>query len=184
MAEATPIRKPSEADVPVGLELHHEITLFLYREARLLDEERYREWLALLTRDVHYWIPFRENRFRKDRRPPPTPETSASLFNEGYDDLEDRVRRFETGMVWSEDPPPRLNRMVTNVEVFSTASREELSVMSNVAVYRSRRQDEEVWYAAKRQDLLRREAGVWKLARRHVFLSHHVILDENLAVLF
>lgn len=184
MSEATPIRKPGEADVPVGLELHHEITLFLYREARLLDEERYREWLALVTRDVHYWIPFRENRFRKDRRPPPTPETSASLFNDGYDDLEDRLKRSETGMVWSEDPPPRLNRIVTNVEVFTTEHAGELSVLSNVAIYRNRRQDEEIWYTGKRKDLLRREDGGWKLARRHVFLSHHVLLDENLSILF
>ena len=101
MAEATAIRPKVEAGSPVPLETYHEVTLFLYREARILDEERYREWFGLLTRDIHYWIPFRENRFRKDKRPEPRPETSANLYNEDYDDLEDRVKRFETGLVWS-----------------------------------------------------------------------------------
>jgi 3-phenylpropionate/cinnamic acid dioxygenase small subunit len=31
------------------------VTRFLYREARLLDERRFREWLALLTDDLRYW---------------------------------------------------------------------------------------------------------------------------------
>lgn len=184
MAAPTPIRKTAEPGVPVSMELHHEITMHLYREARLLDEERYREWFETLTRDIHYWVPFQENRFRKDRRPAPTPETSHNLFNESWDDLEDRVKRSETGMVWSDDPPPRFNRMVTNVEVFSTEHPDELAVLSNVAIYRNRRQDEEIWYTAKRKDLLRRESGAWKLARRHVALRHHVLLDENVSVLF
>ena len=184
MADVIPLRSAPETGLPVSLETHHEVTLFLYRDARLLDEERYREWLSTLTRDIHYWIPFRENRFRKDRRPEPTPETSSSLYNEDYEDLEDRVKRSETGLVWSDDPPPRFCRLVNNVEAFATARSDELAVLSNVSVYRNRRQDEEIWYNAKRRDLLRLVDGRWLLARRHVFLSHHVLLDENLSVLF
>ena len=30
---------------------------FVYREARLLDEMRYDEWLALFTEDGYYWMP-------------------------------------------------------------------------------------------------------------------------------
>lgn len=169
---------------PVSLELHHEITMFLYREARLLDEERYREWLGLITPDVHYWIPFRENRYRKDRRPEPGPEEAASLYNDTYDDLEDRVKRSETGLVWSEDPKPRVSRSITNIEVEHADVPDELDVYSNIELYRSRRQDEEIWYNGKRRDRLRRVSGAWKLARRHVFLNHHVLLDENVSVLF
>ena len=29
---------------------------FLYREARLLDERRFHDWLGLFTDDVHYWM--------------------------------------------------------------------------------------------------------------------------------
>lgn len=34
-----------------------EIGRFLYHEARLLDEKRWDEWLALFTEDAHYWVP-------------------------------------------------------------------------------------------------------------------------------
>ncbi len=34
-----------------------DIARFLYREARLLDEKRWDEWLALLTGDALYWVP-------------------------------------------------------------------------------------------------------------------------------
>ena len=44
--------------------------LFLYREARLLDERRFREWLALLTDDVRYWMAGRSN---------PYPQVSKAL---------------------------------------------------------------------------------------------------------
>lgn len=184
MAEVTPIRRDTSDDRAVSLDVHYEVSRFLHREARLLDEERYRDWLAMLTRDIHYWIPFRQNRFRKDKRPAPTPETSANVFNDDYDELEDRVRRFETGQVWSEDPAPRMNRLVTNIEAEFSERDDELEVFSNIALYRNRRLDEEIWFTGKRRDLLRRVDGCWRLARRHVFLSHHVLLDENISMLF
>ena len=41
--------------------LAQEIAEFLYREAELLDERRYEEWLALLADDIRYWMPMRRN---------------------------------------------------------------------------------------------------------------------------
>jgi 3-phenylpropionate/cinnamic acid dioxygenase small subunit len=73
---------------------------------------------------------------------------------------------------------------VSNVEVLTTEQPDEVEVLSNVAIYRNRRQDEEIWYTGKRRDRLRRCGSGWNLARRHVFLSHHVLLDENVSVLF
>ena len=35
----------------------HQIETFLYREARLMDEHAYDEWLALWTDDALYWVP-------------------------------------------------------------------------------------------------------------------------------
>ena len=34
-----------------------DIEKFLFREARLMDEHRYDEWLALWTGDAVYWVP-------------------------------------------------------------------------------------------------------------------------------
>ena len=36
---------------------HRAVAAFLYREARLADEARYAEWLALWTEDGVYWVP-------------------------------------------------------------------------------------------------------------------------------
>ena len=38
-------------------EVVHEVQQFLFFEARLLDEERYEEWLGLMTPDIRYWMP-------------------------------------------------------------------------------------------------------------------------------
>jgi 3-phenylpropionate/cinnamic acid dioxygenase small subunit len=40
-----------------------EVEQFLYREARLLDERRFHEWLELFTEDVRYWMAGRRNRY-------------------------------------------------------------------------------------------------------------------------
>ena len=41
--------------------LKQEIEEFLYREAELLDERRYEEWLDLFTEDTHYFMPMCRN---------------------------------------------------------------------------------------------------------------------------
>ena len=33
---------------------------FLYHEARLLDEQRYEEWLELFSDDATYWVPLEQ----------------------------------------------------------------------------------------------------------------------------
>lgn len=174
----------SEGGWADAIRLHHEIQLWLYREARLLDGERFQDWLSMLAPEVHYWLPLRENRFRRDRRPAPTPSTSASVFNDDFEDLALRIKRFETGLVWSEDPAPRVCRTVTNVEIADGNADEGLHVYSNVSILRSRRQDEEVTFTAKRDDRFRRIDGEWKLAQRHIFATHHVFLDENVSLFF
>ena len=41
---------------------------FLYREARLLDERRFHEWLAHFTDDVRYWMSSRSTRYPKSSK--------------------------------------------------------------------------------------------------------------------
>ncbi|HIC29718.1 MAG TPA: hypothetical protein EYO85_09835 [Rhodospirillales bacterium] len=40
-----------------------QVEQFLYREARLLDNRQFHQWLELLTDDIRYWIPMRSNRY-------------------------------------------------------------------------------------------------------------------------
>ena len=48
--------------------LIREIEQFLYREARLLDDRRFRDWLELFTDDVRYWMASRTNRYPKSSK--------------------------------------------------------------------------------------------------------------------
>jgi len=45
-----------------------EIEQFVYREARLLDQRRFHEWIELLTDDVHYWMLVRTSRYHRGGR--------------------------------------------------------------------------------------------------------------------
>jgi benzoate/toluate 1,2-dioxygenase subunit beta len=51
-----------------------EIEQFLYKEARLLDTQKFEEWLDLFTEDACYWVPAG----RDDIDRPPTCPSSTT----------------------------------------------------------------------------------------------------------
>ncbi|TBH16546.1 aromatic-ring-hydroxylating dioxygenase subunit beta [Thermus thermamylovorans] len=170
------------------MDLTREILDFLYREAELLDEGRYREWLSLLTEDIVYQVPVRLTR----ERPPQGGYGGVSerMFHldEDRTSLEMRVARLETGFAWAEDPPSRLRHFVTNVRVEDPQAKDlgpEAVVRSNLLIFRSRwDQPEFTFISAARQDVLRKEEGSWKLARRLVILDHSTLPTHNLSFFF
>lgn len=169
------------AGAPVSRDLFHDIEQLLYREARCLDEERYRDWLEMLTEDVHYWMPLNENRFRRDRRPE-LGEHDVAIYNERRRDLEMRIVRFESRMVWTEDPPNRTRHLITNVEANWIEPPSEVEALSNFTVYRNRRETDSAVLVGSRIDRLRNVDGQWKICRRKIMLAQNVVLDKNLGV--
>lgn len=165
--------------------LHREVEAFLYAEAELLDERRYEDWLALFTDDARYWMPIRRN------VPPDTPEreftregVDVNWFDEGKDTLSRRVAQIRTGVHWAEEPPSRLCHMITNVQILRAAppgpAPRELAVKSRFLVYRNRVETETDLLVGKREDLLRRLDGRWRIARRRIVLDQSVLLVKNL----
>jgi 3-phenylpropionate/cinnamic acid dioxygenase small subunit len=167
---------------------------FLYREARLLDERRFHEWLELLTDDVRYWMPVRTNRYPKaskaivildpDRYTEKDlgQEDDLAIFDETKETLGRRIARLETGMAWAEDPPSRTRHIVCNIEVEPGDTTSELKVFSNFLVYRSRSETEQDFYIGARQDILRQVNGAWQLARRTIILDQNVLLAKNVSI--
>src|SRR5216684_5805998 len=95
--------------------LGQEIADFLYREAELLDERRYEEWLALLADDIRYWMPMRRNvKFGDNEREFTREGTDIAWFDEGKDTLTRRVRQIQTGIHWAEEPQSRIAHLVSN----------------------------------------------------------------------
>lgn len=159
-------------------ELVQEVQQFLYVEAMLLDEGRYRDWLALLADDVRYVMPTRPTG-RGD-----WPAPALAYLDEDRKGLELRVERLETGMGWAEVPPSRTQRLVTNVMVTGERGGGELDVRSGFLLYRSRLETEVELFCGHRDDVLRRVATGLRLARRTVVLAANVLPGKNLSVFF
>jgi phthalate 3,4-dioxygenase beta subunit len=172
MLELTPVR--------YGSEVYADVLDFVYREAELLDDRLHREWLGLLTADIRYVMPVRVTS-------PHSLSDSALEDMEHFDEdrysLEKRVSRFETEHAWAEDPPSRTRRFVTNVRCWRGASEDELVVVSNLLLFRSRGDihDHDL-LSARRNDTLRREHDGLKLARREILVDESVLRTQNLAV--
>ncbi len=166
--------------------LKEEIEQFLYREAELLDERRYEEWLDLFTDDAHYFMPMRRNvPHDEPEREFTRPGLDVNWFDEGKDTLSRRVKQILTGIHWAEEPPSRVCHMISNVQVLTgTLGDGELTVKSRFLVYRNRVETETDFLVGKREDVLRRVNSGWQIARRKIVLDQNVLLAKNLTVFF
>jgi 3-phenylpropionate/cinnamic acid dioxygenase small subunit len=169
--------------------LKQEIEDFLYREADLLDERHYDEWLALLAEDVRYWMPMRRNVKVDDLGREFTREgRDISWFDEGKETLTRRVRQIQTGIHWAEEPVSRISHLISNIQLVevnpSAADPAEVSVRCRFLVYRNRVETETDILVGKREDLLRRAGEGWQIARRKILLDQNVLLSKNLTFFF
>jgi 3-phenylpropionate/cinnamic acid dioxygenase small subunit len=173
-----------------------DVERFLYREARLLDERRFHEWLDLLTDDVRYWMAGRSTRYPRSSKaiagsnPQRRAESDGTvteelaILDETKATLAGRIARLDTGMAWAEDPPSRTRHLITNIEVEPGDTASELRVHCNFVVYRTRAETEQDFYIGARQDILRSVDGGWKIAHRKLVLDQNVLLPKNVSVFF
>ena len=164
--------------------LKQEIEDLLYREAELLDERRYEEWLDLFTEDARYFMPMRRNVPADEGERESTREgVDVNWFDEGKDTLTRRVKQIRTGIHWAEQPPSRICHMVSNVQILE-ATADEVSVKSRFLLYRNRVETETDFLVGKREDRWRRVNGDWRIARRKIILDQNVLLAKNLTFFF
>ena len=181
----------SDADARIArLLLSQEIAEFLYREAELLDERRYDDWLALLADDIRYWMPMRRNiKYGEEEREFTRERQDVAWFDEGKDTLVRRVKQIQTGIHWAEEPVSRISHLVTNVQLVeatpSVAEPQEVTVRCRFLIYRNRVETETDILVGKREDVLRREGDdEWVIARRKILLDQNVLLSKNLTFFF
>jgi len=99
-----------------------ECRALLEREARLLDQSRFEDWLALYAEQCIVWVPAAETAG--------DPRREVAVYFDDRRRLEDRIFRLRTGKAWSQVPASRTVRMVSNVEVFKAGER--MMVRSNL----------------------------------------------------
>src|SRR5437660_63030 len=100
--------------------------MLLEREARLLDQLRYEDWLALYTAHCIYWVPSTPNAG--------DPRREIAVMFDDRRRLEDRIFRLRTGFAWSQAPASRTVRLITNVEAFATARDDVRMLRSNFLI--------------------------------------------------
>jgi 3-phenylpropionate/cinnamic acid dioxygenase small subunit len=170
--------------------LQQEIADFLYSEAELLDERRFKEWLDLLADDLSYFMPVRRNvKFgQQDAHENTVPGQGISWFDEDKWTLTKRVEQILTGVHFAEEPLSRVTHMVSNVRLLEalpdTETAEEVTVGSRFLVYQNRQEYETYFFVGKRTDALRRSGDSWKIAKRTIVLDQNVLLAKNLTVFF
>jgi 3-phenylpropionate/cinnamic acid dioxygenase small subunit len=135
--------------------------LLLEREARLLDQLRYADWLAMYASECIYWVPSTPNAG--------DPRREIAIMFDDRRRLEDRIYRMCTGFAWSQAPASRTVRLITNVEVFATTRDDARMLRSNFLI-------SEFWGDETRQlsgwaghRLVRDDSG-WKIQAKQVNL--------------
>jgi 3-phenylpropionate/cinnamic acid dioxygenase small subunit len=160
----------SEADYRAVVE-------FIYREARLADEARYAEWLALWTDDAVYWVPA-----TTDLAADPDKHLSHIYDNRGR--LETRIKLLQTGHRYSQEPASPMRRLIANIEVAS-AENGELVAESNFALAELAIQAkrEMHWWVGRTTHRLRRAGGDLRMCRKKVVLVNAAEPLPNLSFL-
>jgi 3-phenylpropionate/cinnamic acid dioxygenase small subunit len=170
--------------------LKADIEDFLYAEAELLDDRKFREWLDLLTEDISYFMPIRRNvKFGQQADRENTRQGEGiSWFDEDKWTLSKRVDQILTGVHYAEEPLSRVCHLVTNVQIRrvepSLDHPREVDAGCRFLVYQNRVEYETYTFVGKRTDRLRKTAQGWKIAKREIILDQNVLLAKNLSTFF
>ncbi len=171
--------------------LKDELSEFLHREADLLDERQFDEWLELLADDLVYVMPLRLNVSFSDydSRSSTTPGDETCWFDEGKTTLKKRVEQIKTGTHWAEEPFSRVSHIVSNIRILARRAEsdkpEEVDIGCRFIVYRNRVEAETDFFVGRRNDTLRRNGdGSWLICHRRLLLDQNVLLAKNLTLLF
>lgn len=143
----------------VPLELWHQVQQFLFHEARLLDERRFDEWLALYAPDAEYWVPYAWEQA--------SPKDHVSLFYETVTLLRMRVDRLGRELSPLDMPKARVNHFLSNLTVEPTAS--DLTARAYL-LYAEYRREEQRWFAGRGSWRLRAEGESFRIVAKRVDL--------------
>lgn len=140
----------------------------LAREARLLDQNRLDDWVAMYARECVYWVPATPN------GGDPRREIAVS-----FDDrrrMEDRVFRLKNDFAWSQRPQSRTARIVSNVAVFTGPDADSLMVRSTFLTSEFQAGSKRV-YTGWNGHWIRRADDGWEIVAKQVNL---IDCDQNL----
>lgn len=115
------------------------LAAFVYREARLIDEQRFDDWLALFAEDGRYWMPLEHG--QTERR------LAASLMDEDLFLLRVRVERLRGNRTYSQKPRSRCHHLLQQPQIEQADAAANHYVVWTPMHYVETRQDRQDLYA-------------------------------------
>ena len=148
-----------------------EVELFLFKEAQLADEHRYKEWFALWADELLYWAPCNSDDSAVGRK--------IALINDNRAELDERLYRLSTKHAHAQNPKSRLTRVVGNVvlEEWDPAKGGKVSSRFNLTEVRNNRQ---LTFAGRQTHILERRDDELRMREKHIYLANNDIAMPNL----
>ena len=169
----------------LGPQLQWDVEQFLYGEAALLDDGQFEQWLGLFTPDIQYFMPLVTDRLRRHNRRPTSGEHDVKIYDDDHAMLATRVRRLMMPTCWSEDPPTRSRRIISNVRINEGDRVGELRVESKFIITLCRQDNPADFFSGMREDVLRREGdGTFRIASRKIVGDQAVLPMSATTVFF
>ena len=168
---ATDVARPLE----LSLQAERGVERFLYLEARLLDERRLTDWLALWTTDGMYWIPREHGQA--------SPYDHVSIAWEDAMLREVRVGRLMHARNWSQRPPTRTARLLANIMIDGETAAGDLVVRAAFHLTEWRSTDVQQTLAGTCTYKLRAaDDGGWRLRMKRVDLVNCDAMLPNIEI--
>jgi 3-phenylpropionate/cinnamic acid dioxygenase small subunit len=139
-----------------------EIIDFVIHEARLLDQHRFEEWLALYADDAYYWMPLEWGQT--------DPKLVGSLMYEDKLLLQIRVERLKGNRTFSQKPKSRCHHVLQTPQIDSRDDAKGEYVTWTPMHYIETRHDDQQLYAAWATHTLALVDGVLKIRLKRVDL--------------
>lgn len=139
-----------------------DLVRFVYREARLLDEMEFEQWLSLFAEDGHYWMP---GEWRQT-----DPRLQASLMYEDMLLLRIRVERLSGARTFSQKPRSRCQHVLQAPQVDEMDHAANRYLTYTPFHYVETRGDERESYAGWARHELKLVDGVLKIKLKRVDL--------------
>src|SRR5258706_7714348 len=147
---------------------------FLFHEARLLDTQRYEEWLQLFTEDATYWVPLEQG--QKD------PYQTSSIIHDDRTLLELRVKQIRHPRAHARNPLARTVHQVSNVMPLEKSGN-EVRIASTLTLTEFRNEKQRV-YRALVEHRLRPKGDTFQIAHKRVDLVNSEGELDGIAILF
>ncbi len=147
---------------------------FLIHEGRLLDERRFRDWMALFDEDGFYWVPARAD--QND------PYSSASLFFDDRDLMTTRIDRLEHPEIHVQTPPSRTNHLIGNIVIEEADEAGGLYLVSSSVWMAEYRLDVQRIFSGRQFHRLRKNGTTFAILLKRVHLINCDAAFEAMAV--